>query len=117
MSPILTLTKGLIDSLDVKLLREITGVSDTSKKSLELLRRLVEMQRGDPDVIVGPLATLQRIRSKGQAHRSDTGRMKLLADEGLEGLSPLRQFDLICERTTDALNALRVLVAEGSDAA
>lgn len=115
MSPILTLTKGLIDSLDVKLLREITGVKDTSKKSLALLRDMVAMEGGDTEAIADPLAALQRIRSKGQAHRSDTGRMKLLADEGLEGMSPLRQFDLICERTTGALNALRDLVG-ASDA-
>lgn len=115
MSPILTLTKGLIDSLDLKLLREITAVTDTSRKSLELLRELAAMQGGDADVIVGPLATLQRIRSKGQAHRSDTGRMKLLADEGLEGMSPLRQFDLICERVTDALNAMRDFVGASDE--
>lgn len=115
MSPILTLTKGLIDSLDVKLLRGITGVQDTSNKSLELLRELVGMEEGDVSVIVGPLVALQRIRSKGQAHRSDTGRMKLLADEGLEGMSPLRQFDLICERVTLALNALRDLVGASDE--
>jgi hypothetical protein len=115
MSPTLTLTKGLIDSLDVKHLREITGVEDTSKKSLELLRDLVVTQGGDADEIVGPLASLQRIRSKGQAHRSDTGRIKLLADEGLDGMTSLRQFDIVCERTTDALNALRDLVGD-SDA-
>lgn len=110
MSPILTLTKGLVDSLDVRLLREITGVKDASNKSLELLRKLVGMEGGDIDVIVGPLVALQHIRSKGQAHRSDTGRMKVLADEGLEDMSPLQQFDLICERVTAALNGLRDLI-------
>lgn len=115
MNPILTLTKGLIDSLDLKLLREVSGVTEASVKSLELLKVWVVAQGGDVDTTVSPLASLQRIRSKGQAHRSDTSRTKLLAEEGLTGLSSPQQFDIICDRVMASLDALVGLVSLSAD--
>lgn len=110
LTPILTLTKGLVDSLDLPLLRTVTGETDKSVGSLRLVRRLVVQLGGDADELTAPLKSLQEIRSKGQAHRSDTGRAKLLAAEGLAGLTAPQQFETICDRISGSLEGLADLI-------
>jgi hypothetical protein len=110
LTPIVTMTKALIDSLSLPTLRSATGETDKSVQSLALLQQLVGAEGGSVEAIVSPLRSLQAIRSKGQAHRSDSSRIALFADLGLTGLTTPRQFDAICERTTAALGELLHLI-------
>jgi hypothetical protein len=106
IQPVLTLTKGLVDSLSLPFLRSHSAEQDRSVKSIQLLRRWAEAEGWDADAIVTPLTDLQAIRAKGQAHRSDTSRWQLFNRLGLDALSTPAQFDAISEMVGAALEEL-----------
>ncbi|WKX72160.1 hypothetical protein [Streptomyces sp. XD-27] len=100
------LAKGVVDYLDVKLLRQLPGVTERSMASLNCLDAWVKSTSGDPNVLVEPLRVLQRLRSAGAAHARGTNWDATLASAGLAGLKPDEQFLEVLSRTAGALRAL-----------
>ncbi|OZE28985.1 hypothetical protein CH278_00155 [Rhodococcus sp. 05-2254-5] len=105
---VMVLSKGIVDALDVKTLRESSG-ADTNSPSLACLQLLVENLGADPNGLVGPLRQLQGIRSAGSAHMKGTKFTTALSAAGLNSLQPDKQFETIVDRVTMALQGLSEL--------
>jgi hypothetical protein len=110
---VVVLAKGLVDSLDVELLRHLAERPDG--RSLELLEELVVRWGGDPEVSVTPLRLVQSMRSSGAAHVRGHKYASLLSRSGLEDLSPDKQFERLVRLSAGALNSLTELIEHPAD--
>lgn len=105
---IITLAIGIIEALDVKVLRKVAGANDQSQ-SLNCLQKIVEDANSDVSELVSPLRLLQGLRSSGAAHMKGSNFQATLARAGLDSLSPDKQFEQIVDRVTGALQGLTEL--------
>ncbi|MBJ8348273.1 hypothetical protein [Antrihabitans sp. YC2-6] len=105
---IIILAKGLVEAIDVKVLRRLAGL-DENAPSLNALQKLIETLGGNANVILGPLRLLQGLRSTGAAHVKGNNFESTLAKAGLLPLPPDKQFEQIVERATFALQSLTQL--------
>jgi hypothetical protein len=106
-TPILTLCKALVDSLDVAALRAALGENDKAKKSLALLEELVERAGGDNQVLVQPLRDLYALRSAGGiAHLPGRDRERLLSRLGVSDLGSVELFDQVLRWVIASLKGL-----------
>ncbi|BDB63437.1 hypothetical protein [Rhodococcus sp. RDE2] len=103
---IIALAIGLVEALDVKVLRKVAGTDD---QSLNCLQKIVEDSNGNASDLVGPLRLLQGLRSTGAAHMKGSNFEATLVRAGLDSISPDKQFEQIVERVTDALHGLTEL--------
>lgn len=109
VQPILLLTKALIDAIDVKLIKDVIGSSES--RSVALLGELVSHLGGDASV-VGPLHDLYRVRSSGGiAHLANSSRSKLLASVGLEGMAPADAVNTLATRLSSSLTSIADIIA------
>ncbi|WP_042380150.1 hypothetical protein [Streptacidiphilus melanogenes] len=106
---ILRLTKGVVDYLDVKALRQLPGVSDPKAASINCLDAWVTASSSDNENLIGPLRLLQGLRSTGSAHARGKNWNATLVRAGLENLRPDQQFIQILDLTAAALNGLAEL--------
>ncbi|MGO4785508.1 hypothetical protein [Cryobacterium sp. W22_MBD10_FK3] len=114
VQPILLLTKALVDAINVKLIKEVAGTSES--RSVMLLGELVTHLGGDAS-ITDPIRDLNRLRSSGGvAHLANESRAKLLASIGLEGLNPAETINTLATRLSVSLSAIadRVAIAAES---
>lgn len=102
---ILTLTKGVIDYLDVKAIRSLPG-SDPKAPTINALEAWVKVTGGDPDVLTAPLRILQGLRSAGAAHSRTRDWKATLTRAGLDSLTPDEQCARLLTATADVLEAL-----------
>jgi hypothetical protein len=108
---ILALTKTTVDSLNVNLLKDLSGAqidNNRIKGSIDLLEVWL---KGRPDaercsVVIGPLRTLQAIRSASVAHRKGSKFEPILNKAGLAGLTNAKKFEKLLMKLTVALEAL-----------
>ena len=112
-SPVIILTTTLVDSLDVKVMRDFLGGGDSelSKlKPLQLLERLV-VELGGDRVIHRAFHDLHTLRSSGGiAHRGGTEQDKVLDRLGLAGMNPPAAFNAIARRLAVAMRQLTELI-------
>ena len=103
---IIALAIGIVEALDVKVLRKVAG---TDEQSLNCLHKIVEDASGNASDLVGPLRLLQGLRSTGAAHMKGSNFDATLVRAGLDSLSPDKQFEQIVDRVTGALQGLTEL--------
>lgn len=109
VQPILLLTKALVDAINVKLIKEVAGTSES--RSVMLLGELVTHLGGDAS-ITDPIRDLNRLRSSGGvAHLANESRAKLLASIGLDGLNPGETISTLATRLSVSLSAIADCVA------
>jgi len=102
---ILTLAKGTIEYLDTKALRKLPG-TDPKAATINNLDNWVKHTGGDTDTLVGPLRTLQGLRSNGAAHARTRKWAAILTEAGLDKLQPDEQFLRLVDGAADALAGL-----------
>ncbi|WP_137992705.1 hypothetical protein [Streptomyces vilmorinianum] len=102
---ILTLAKGVIEYLNTKALRKLPG-ADPKAPTINCIDGWVKHTDGDTDTLVGPLRTLQGLRSNGAAHARTKDWATILTRAGLDILKPDEQFLGLVSSTADALEAL-----------
>ncbi|MFD4998693.1 hypothetical protein [Streptomyces buecherae] len=107
---ILTLSKGVIDYLDVKAIRKLPG-TDPKDTTINCLEAWVKTLGADPEPSTGPLRLLQGLRSTGVAHPRSKNWQATLVRAGLDKLQPDAQFIKVVELTAAALNTLADLVS------
>lgn len=113
VQPVLLLTKALVDAINVKLIKEIVGPSES--RSVVLLGELVTHLGGDASII-DPIRDLNRLRSSGGvAHLANESRAKLLASIGLEGLTPAETINTLATRLSVSLSAIADCVDSAAD--
>ncbi|AWK76884.1 hypothetical protein CBI38_36510 (plasmid) [Rhodococcus oxybenzonivorans] len=104
---IITLAIGIVEALDVKVLRQVSGADE--QQSLNCLQQLVEKLGGNTSELMGPLRLLQGLRSSGAAHMKGSKFDETLARAGLTSMPPDKQFEEIVDRVTKALQGLTEL--------
>ncbi|MDV6245287.1 hypothetical protein [Rhodococcus opacus] len=110
---IVVLTKGVVDALDVKVLRKLAD-ADKSEASLNCLQAWIGSLGGDTDELCGPLRLLQTMRSTGSAHLKGSRYDAAIASEGWGSLSPDKQFQQLVQRVTTALDEITKLISRSS---
>jgi hypothetical protein len=114
-TPILTLCKALVDSLDTDALRSVLADKDGENRSLALLDELVERAEGDKQVLVQPLRDLYALRSRGGiAHLPGKDRERLLSRLGVSGLGSAELFDEVVRWLIASLKGLTNLFNRSS---
>ena len=114
-TPLLVLTKTVVDALNSKLLKSLVP-ADKNEQSLSLLRRLLTAA-GDPGDASRPLRDLQALRSRGGiAHLENSASAKAAAEIGVSGLGAQAAFDTIVARLTAALASIVDVLERQSDA-
>lgn len=109
VQPILLLTKALVDAIDVELIKEVIGSSES--RSVALLGELVTHFGGDASVC-DPFRDLYRVRSSGGiAHLANESRPKLLASVGLEGLTPAEAVNALATSLSISLTSIAECIA------
>lgn len=111
---VVVLTKGLVDSLDVRLLRE--QIEDADGGSLSLLEALIASWGRDPDSAVGPLRLVQSFRSSGATHARGSNYRSLLARTGMRDLRPDQQFERLVRVAASGVAAIADAVSSGGTA-
>lgn len=110
---IVVLTKGVVDALDVKVLRKLADAGK-SEASLNCLQAWIGGLGGDTDELCGPLRLLQTMRSTGSAHLKGSKYDAAIAGEGWGSLSPDKQFQQLVHRVTTALDEITKLISSSS---
>ncbi len=112
---VLTLTKAMVDAIDVVILRKYVQVKGKGRRSLALLQDVIEKLNGDK-TIVEPLRALQNLRSRsGIAHMAGRGREKALVQMDIKGKKPQEAFETIVGQLVWMLQELDKLFEEGSE--
>lgn len=115
VQPVLLLTKALVDAINVKLIKEVVGPSES--RSVALLGELVTHLGGDASII-DPIRDLNRLRSSGGvAHLANESRTKLLSSIGLENLTPAETVNALATRLSASLTAIAECIAPAADRA
>lgn len=104
-SLIIVVAKGIVDSLNIHLLRDLAN--ETEGKSLQLLEQLVVTWGGEPAACISPLRLTQSLRSSGAAHVRGERYEELLRKHGLHGLAPDQQFERLVRQAASGLVALQ----------
>ena len=108
--PLLTLTKVLVDSINVGVLKRLVTNPGKGDQSLQLLRKYVLQLGGEEDTVL-ILQQLQAFRSRGGvAHLAGSQRESVAAALGITGKSPLAAFEYVVIRCTEALGQITALV-------
>lgn len=113
---VLSLTKVLIDSIDVRRIRSLLpeALSKDCTRGIDCLKLLLEdrgAENADPHIKF--LRSLQRLRSKGVAHRKGRGYEKLLRDSGWSQMSERDIVRSLIEESVALLEFLTRMVDEG----
>ncbi|OXM54458.1 hypothetical protein [Amycolatopsis alba] len=118
LSPLLTLTKVLVDSLDEVRIKGAlsTPPTDPSTRSLGLLQLYLTERGGTPDA-VKPLRDLQRLRSKGGFAHYGGGAVQLEISTIAPGLhTPAEIFDYLCRNIIQALDTITETLTAATEA-
>lgn len=108
-TPVLILTKALVDSIDPTPLKQVVP-SAKDERSLSLLQKWAE-QLGDEDDVTAPLRQLQALRSRGGvAHLRNSQSDRAASELGILGKPPLEAFNSIVEMLAMSLDALTALM-------
>lgn len=110
----LTLTKGVVDAIDVKAVRQLAD-ADKAESSLNAYQAWVQKLGGDVEEIVGPLRLLQNLRSTGSAHLKGSRYAATMAAEGWDSLPHGKQFQDMVQRVTTALEQGARLIENSPD--
>lgn len=106
---VITLAIGIVEALDVKILRKVAGADD---QSLNCLQKIIENAHGDASDLMGSLRLLQGLRSTGAAHMKGSNFEATLVRAGLDSMPPDKQFEQIVDRVTQALQGLTELFSD-----
>lgn len=109
---LLILSKGIVESLEVKTLRKISGEANNAP-SIKCLQRIVEKLGGDTSELIDPLRQLQSLRSTGSAHMKGSNFAAALTTAGVASMTPDKQFERILHRVTDAVQGLAEFLVSG----
>lgn len=110
-SPILTLTKAMVDGIERAPLRAFLGDAQKDEKSLALLGRFLE-RLGDTNDSIEPFKALQMFRSAGGVAHLGGSKAPAARDRlGIEGLAPWPAFVEVVQRLTVGLERISALVA------
>jgi len=112
---LIVLAKGVVDALDVSILRLVTKREEGT--SLQLLETLVQDLQGDPSKIVGSLRNIQALRSSGSAHTRGGRYEKIIADLGLSRTPLPGRFEQLVLGCVTALRALEELLSREGEGA
>jgi hypothetical protein len=111
-SPLLLLTKALVDGIDPVPLKANLKTFEKDEKSLRLLQRYAQ-ELGDTSDITAVLRDLRGFRSRGGvAHLAGSSRDKAAKDLRISGLSNWDAFESVAIRVTACLDALAELMSE-----
>jgi hypothetical protein len=114
-SPVLVMTKALVDGIDPRPLKAFLGDAQPGELSLGLLKRSLQRLGDDADVSA-PLRALQAFRSKGGiAHIAGSGRAGAEAELGVSGLSPWEAFNMVAKRLTRCLDSIVEMIHSATD--
>ncbi|KFZ77004.1 hypothetical protein ED92_38510 [Amycolatopsis sp. MJM2582] len=117
LSPLLTLTKVLVDSLDeIQIKRALkTPPPDPQTRSLGLLQLYLAERGGTPDA-VKPLRDLQRLRSKGGFAHYAGGAVELEIAAIAPGRNtPAEIFEYLCRNIIQALGSITETLTTSTD--
>lgn len=105
--PVITLTKWLVDSLNVEAIKgELEPEEIEARKHLQNLKRALE-KNDWPTNWIKDFHLLQSLRSRGGiAHLPNSSSAKALKDLGGEGLDARKDFQTIVKRLKQALDSL-----------
>jgi len=106
---ILTLAKGVVECLDVKLLRGLAGTTEP-EPSLNCLQAWITTLGGDAEELCKPLRLLQDLRSTGSSHMKGSKYDGVIASAGWESTPPDKQFQQLVDEVTHALQGLANLI-------
>lgn len=113
-SPIITLTKSLVDGIDPAPLKKCLGGSEPHEKSIALLRRWLK-SLGDTQDTAEVFTALQAFRSAGGvAHLGGSKAGEARARLGIDGMLPIEAFAHVTVTLTKALIHVADLVEEYS---
>jgi hypothetical protein len=111
-SPLLVLTKVLVDGIDPSPLKSHLQTVDRGEQSLRLLQRYAR-ELGDEADTTSILRDLQSFRSKGGvAHLAGSQKDKVATALGISGLTNLAAFESVAIRATACLDTLTELMSE-----
>lgn len=115
-TPLLILSKVLVDALDSKLLKKSVPDARADEKSLSLLKRLLE-NLGDSTDCTKILKELYAVRSRGGiAHLENSTSAQALADLGIAGPPLMPAFERLVARLAACLVAVGgILTQEASN--
>ncbi|MCT9622246.1 MULTISPECIES: hypothetical protein [unclassified Curtobacterium] len=110
--PVITLTKALVDAIDVKGLRTFLGAGHEEERGLALLESVV-VRVGGSATMVQPFRALQRLRSSGGvAHWGGSEAGKVIKALGLEGMNPAETIEFLAAGISASLKDLRDLISD-----
>ncbi|MFT2816836.1 hypothetical protein [Leifsonia sp. A12D58] len=107
-TPVLVLTKTLVDGIDIARLNAFLGQTDL--RSLASLEQLITSHGGDK-LMMTPLRDIQRLRSGGGiAHAVGDSKFKVFESVGIAGMYPADAVDYLASRLSDTLDHISAVL-------
>ncbi|MCY1719223.1 hypothetical protein OU798_02665 [Prolixibacteraceae bacterium Z1-6] len=103
---ILNLTKILIDYINEKELNKRIKTTDKNVQGIGKLELFLKETYPSPQNVIPFLRQLQRLRSKGSAHRKGKDYLTILKELGIENKTYLESFEIILKKAIKAIDEL-----------